>query len=384
LKKLHDGKMAHLYWEDDEPILPAQSPKHRSRPSADLDKEATDENKPQKGAGRNQRASPKIKITVSPRRGVGSPKAIGSPRESGQMVRDSERLSSPLPFDLPSSPMSADTSYSFALPAALARKTSESGGPNSPARQREARAFKKEIERQKRQSDYEATKAKNETKRKAALINRQRALGLPSSNSKNLGNQRHNLSGKQPKAGMLTAEDLEVGAVVVLKKRGLGIVRYIGPIHCDQEKSNMWLGVELKSPDGKNDGTVQDKKYFACKPKHGVFVRAVKRKIDPGELLAKIAKLKKENDQIAVLKKELRQTRRDFEEYKNEVENHEQRLLELCYPLLSRRGAGALVGQLQATGHVTSEITLSPMNPQAGSVSFRGSRRSSKNLGSYR
>merc|ERR1719433_1591133 len=114
----------------------------------------------------------------------------------------------------------------------------------------------------------------------------------------------------------VTSEDLQVGDVVLLKKRGLGIVRYKGPIHCDEDQENIWLGVELKSPDGKNDGTVQDKKYFSCQPKHGVFVRAVKRKIDPGELLAKIAKLKRENDLIPQLRKEMRQMRRQFEEYK--------------------------------------------------------------------
>merc|ERR1719357_2085598 len=157
----------------------------------------------------------------------------------------------------------------------------------------------------------------------------------------------------------VTAEDLHLGNAVLLKRRGLGIVRYIGPLHCD-DQAVTWLGVELKSADGKNDGSVQNKKYFSCAPNHGVFVRQVKRRIEPAELLAKIAKLKKENDQIDVLKKELRETKREYQEYKNKVENFEQRVLELTYPLLTQRGAGALVGQLEATGHITSEIVLRP------------------------
>lgn len=35
----------------------------------------------------------------------------------------------------------------------------------------------------------------------------------------------------------------------------------------------VWLGVELPGPDGKNDGTVDGKRYFTCPDKHGLFVR---------------------------------------------------------------------------------------------------------------
>lgn len=34
-----------------------------------------------------------------------------------------------------------------------------------------------------------------------------------------------------------------------------------------------WIGIELDTPTGKNDGTVQDIQYFSCKQKHGIFVR---------------------------------------------------------------------------------------------------------------
>eukprot|EP00947_MAST-08B_sp_MAST-8B-sp1_P000272 g272.t1 len=34
-----------------------------------------------------------------------------------------------------------------------------------------------------------------------------------------------------------------------------------------------WVGVELARPLGKNNGTVQWKKYFECESQHGIFVR---------------------------------------------------------------------------------------------------------------
>lgn len=41
-------------------------------------------------------------------------------------------------------------------------------------------------------------------------------------------------------------------------------------------QGGVWIGIELDTPTGKNDGTVQGNTYFTCKPKHGLFVRADK------------------------------------------------------------------------------------------------------------
>lgn len=57
--------------------------------------------------------------------------------------------------------------------------------------------------------------------------------------------------------------------VQVLGKH-LGVVRFIGT---SEFSVGQWIGVELDLPDGKNDGTVQNIRYFTCKPLHGIFAR---------------------------------------------------------------------------------------------------------------
>ena len=47
-----------------------------------------------------------------------------------------------------------------------------------------------------------------------------------------------------------------------------GTVRFIGPTHF---KPGLWIGVELDSEKGKNNGSIGDEQYFTCRPRHGVF-----------------------------------------------------------------------------------------------------------------
>ncbi|XP_062934330.1 CAP-Gly domain-containing linker protein 4 isoform X3 [Cynocephalus volans] len=62
----------------------------------------------------------------------------------------------------------------------------------------------------------------------------------------------------------------EGSQVLLTSSNEMGIVRYVGPT---EFASGIWLGLELRSAKGKNDGAVGDKRYFTCKPNHGVLVR---------------------------------------------------------------------------------------------------------------
>lgn len=62
---------------------------------------------------------------------------------------------------------------------------------------------------------------------------------------------------------------LEVGMSVFCSNE-LGTVRYIGPTDFGD---GIWVGVELRTAKGKNDGSVQGKRYFSCRHDHGLLVR---------------------------------------------------------------------------------------------------------------
>jgi len=69
-----------------------------------------------------------------------------------------------------------------------------------------------------------------------------------------------------------SAAGLTVGSYVRTDKGLCGTVRYAGSVAFSR---GMWAGLELDSPDGKNDGSVQGHQYFSCAPNHGLFVRAL-------------------------------------------------------------------------------------------------------------
>jgi len=63
--------------------------------------------------------------------------------------------------------------------------------------------------------------------------------------------------------------DIKVGQTVQLKEYPKAEVRYVGEIHI---RPGTWVGAELPTPIGKNDGSIKGERYFQCPPQHGVFV----------------------------------------------------------------------------------------------------------------
>lgn len=65
------------------------------------------------------------------------------------------------------------------------------------------------------------------------------------------------------------AEELQIGDIVDVSG-SRATVRYVGTA---EFSPGTWIGVELDSPDGKNNGTVQGVKYFDCADKYGKFFK---------------------------------------------------------------------------------------------------------------
>jgi len=70
------------------------------------------------------------------------------------------------------------------------------------------------------------------------------------------------------------AESISVGSRCEVSLPGApprrGEVKYVGKVHF---QSGTWIGIHYDEPMGKNDGSVDGKKYFESKPKYGGFVR---------------------------------------------------------------------------------------------------------------
>ncbi|XP_069881401.1 CAP-Gly domain-containing linker protein 4 [Dipodomys merriami] len=82
---------------------------------------------------------------------------------------------------------------------------------------------------------------------------------------------RRSWSSATASGGLEGGVKLQEGAQVLLTSSNeMATVRYLGPTDF---AAGIWLGLELRSAKGKNDGAVGDKRYFTCKPNHGVLVR---------------------------------------------------------------------------------------------------------------
>lgn len=64
---------------------------------------------------------------------------------------------------------------------------------------------------------------------------------------------------------------LHVGMQVLLSSANeMAFIRYLGTADF---APGVWLGLELRGPKGKNDGSVGGRRYFSCRPGYGVLVR---------------------------------------------------------------------------------------------------------------
>jgi dynactin 1 len=63
---------------------------------------------------------------------------------------------------------------------------------------------------------------------------------------------------------------IKVGQTVETTSEQQGVVRYVGAIHVSD---GVFIGIELSTPTGKNDGSVRGERYFSCAPGHGLFIR---------------------------------------------------------------------------------------------------------------
>ncbi|KAL1492379.1 hypothetical protein ABEB36_010633 [Hypothenemus hampei] len=103
-----------------------------------------------------------------------------------------------------------------------------------------------------------------------------------SSSTDRLEEDQNNSFGSRPDLSKMS--DVPVPEWVVLGESVLirpynssGVVAYIGGT---EFASGTWIGVELDAPKGRNDGSVGGVRYFSCKSKHGMFVRADKLILD--------------------------------------------------------------------------------------------------------
>lgn len=69
----------------------------------------------------------------------------------------------------------------------------------------------------------------------------------------------------------MSSSTLSPGQKIELNDLRIGVVRYVGTTSF---QTGEWVGVELEQASGKNDGSVQGKRYFECRPGHGIFCRA--------------------------------------------------------------------------------------------------------------
>ncbi|KAL7075006.1 hypothetical protein ACQ4LE_005484 [Meloidogyne hapla] len=87
-------------------------------------------------------------------------------------------------------------------------------------------------------------------------------------------------SSSSPSCSDHIVNSMQVGKRCVIRTSGqkprFATLAYIGPTHFGEKQEairpNIWVGVIYEKPEGKNDGSLDGKRYFTCKPNFGGFV----------------------------------------------------------------------------------------------------------------
>lgn len=88
-----------------------------------------------------------------------------------------------------------------------------------------------------------------------------------------------------------------VGCRVVTELGAEGVVQFKGAV---RRKPGLWIGIALDLPQGKNDGSAGNVRYFSCAPKHGIFARAEKLRMLPQQSQATVGtELDADDDGVA-------------------------------------------------------------------------------------
>ena len=133
-------------------------------------------------------------------------------------------------------------------------------------------------------------------------------------------------------------EELSINQKVFVKDDP-GVIRFIGQT---QFASGTWIGVELQRANGKNDGSVNDIRYFECEKKdgnYGVFVRQSlissnslqKSKaldtLNLENIINKLQdKLRNANEETKELKRKIEQLREEVTQHQNATQSVESKL----------------------------------------------------------
>ncbi|XP_066919361.1 CAP-Gly domain-containing linker protein 4-like [Clytia hemisphaerica] len=121
-----------------------------------------------------------------------------------------------------------------------------------------------DIEEENDRDSLEESEQKSNEKRKHSRIN----PGV-SANIQQLSQPKRNHQKLDRTLGAQINFTLKTGMSVYLNGQ-LGLVRFIGRV---EFAKGVWLGVELRKPYGKNDGSVEGRRYFTCEQNYGLMTR---------------------------------------------------------------------------------------------------------------